>query len=119
MLIALDPKDSDAQLFDQLPRFTEDFTGAHIEPINVVIVSNESDLNQAFAEAGWKQAAPISISSGLKLVWAEITSGADSNAPGMPVFLNSQPNDKTFERPTEQNSARERHHLHLYTPLYT
>lgn len=115
VLIALDVKDSDAQLFDQLPRFTEDFTGAHIEPINVVIVSNESDLNQAFAEAGWKQAAPISISSGLKLVWAEITSGADSNAPGMPVFLNSQPNDKTFERPTEQNSARERHHLHLWT----
>ncbi len=113
-LIALNEKDFDAHLFDNVPRFTEDFTGAHIEPINVVIVGNEADLNQAFAEAGWKVAAPISISSGLKLVWAEVTSSADPSAPGMPVFLNSQPNDKTFERPTELNSARERHHLHLW-----
>ena len=118
-LVALNGSDFDTRLFDYLPRFTEDFTGAQIEPLNVIVVANEADLNRAFTEAGWAAAAPLTIGSGLKLVLAELRNSADPDAPGMPVFLQSLPNDRTFERSTDQNSARERHHLHLWTTNLT
>lgn len=118
-VFTLNENDIDTRLFDYLPRFTEDFTGAHIEPINVIVVGSFADLNRTFADAGWVAAAPLSITSGFKLVVAEITNSADPNAPGLPVFLNSLPNDWTFERSTAQNSARERHHLHLWSTNLT
>jgi len=118
-LVALNGSDVDTRLFDYLPRFTEDFTGGQIEPINVILVGSESDLNRAFKEAGWVAAAPLSLESGLNLVLAELRNRPDATAPGMPVFLQSLPNDKTFERSTGQNSARERHHLHLWNTNLT
>ena len=114
-LIALTGSDFDTRLFDHLPRFTEDITGAQIEPINVIVVGSEADLNRAFTEAGWAVAAPLTIESGLKLALAELRNRADPEAPGLPAFLAGLPNEKTFERSTSQNSARERHHLHLWT----
>lgn len=118
-IIALIGDDFDARLFDNLPRFTEDITGAPIEPINVIVVGSEADLNRAFKEATWAEATPLSIKSGLKLVLAELRNRADPDAPGLPAFLAGVPNDKTFERPTAQNSARERQHLHLWTTSLT
>ena len=113
--IALKGRNFDTQLFGYLPRFTEDITGAQIEPINAVVIGSEADLDRAFVEAGWVAAVPLSIKSGLKLIFAELWNNPDPNAPGLPAFLKGLPNDKTFERATAQNSARERHHLHLWT----
>ena len=118
-LVALNGSDFDTRLFDHLPRFTEDVTGAQIEPINMIVVGSEADLYRAFREAGWVAAAPLSIESGLKLALAELRNRAYPDAPGLPAFLGGLPNDKTFERPTGQNSARERHHLHLWTTNLT
>ena len=114
-IIALTGTDFDTQLFNHLPRFTEDITGAQIEPINIIVVGSEADLNRAFTEVGWVAAAPLSIKTGLNLVFAELKNRPDPNAPGLPAFLAGLPNDKTFERSTAQNSARERQHLHLWT----
>ena len=113
--IALKGRDFDTQLFGYLPRFTEDITGAQIEPINVVVIGSEADLDRAFVEAGWVAAVPLSIKSGLKLIFAELWNNPDPNAPGLPAFLKGLPNDRTFERATAQKSVRERHHLHLWT----
>ena len=113
--IALKANDFGTRLFDYVPRFTEDITGAQIEPISVVIVGSEADLDRAMMDAGWVSAAPLSISSGLKLILADLWNSPDPNAPGLPAFLAGLPNDKTFERATVQNSVRERHHLHLWT----
>ena len=118
-IISLDEKDFDSKIFEHLPRFTEDVTGEHIEPINVILVGSESDLQKAFALAGWQAAAPISFTSTLKLVFAELRNTADRNAPGLPVFLDGLPNDKTYEQSTNLNSVRERHHLHLWTTNVT
>lgn len=118
-LITLNEGDLDTRLFDYIPRFTEDFAGAQTEPINVILVASEADLSRAFREAGWVAAAPLSIVSGVKLVMAEFRNRADPNAPGLPVFLKGLPNDKTFERSTAENSARERQHLHLWTTNLT
>ncbi len=118
-IVPLNEKDFDSQLFDHIPRFTEDFTGGHTEPINVILVSSEPDLVKTFALADWKAADPVSIASELKLVFAELRNTPDPSAPGLPVFLDGMPNDRTYEQSTSQKSVRERHHLHLWSTNVT
>ena len=117
--VALGSQEFDARLFDNVPRFTEDITGAAIEPINAVFIGSEADLVQALAASGWIKAVPLGIGSGLRLLWAELRNQPDPNAPGVPAFLSSVPNEMTFERPTALNSARERHHLHVWSTSLT
>lgn len=107
--------DPTVSIFEHIPRFTEDITGAQIEPINIIIIGPESDLLRVFAEAGWLRAQPLGLVSSVKLISDEMLNRPDPNAPGFPSFLAGEPNDWTFERPTSLSSARERHHLHLWT----
>ena len=117
--VSLNEKDFDSQLFDHIPRLTEDITGEQIEPINIIIIANDSDLQKTFALAGWEAADRASLTSGLRLLSAQLRNTPDPKAPGLPSFLDSMPNDRTYEQPTDRNSARERHHLHLWTTNVT
>ena len=118
-IVSLNEKDFDSQLFEHIPRFTEDFAGGHTEPINIILIASESDLQKAFTLANWKAADPVSIASELKLVLAELHNSPDPSAPGLPVFLDGLPNDRTYEQSTGQDSVRERHHLHLWSTNVT
>ena len=113
--IALKNEEFDARLFGTVSRFTEDITGAAIEPINAIFIGRKADLEQAIAASGWVKAVPLGLRSGLRLVWAELRNQPDPDAPGVPAFLSGVPNEMTFERPTTLNSARERHHLHVWS----
>ncbi len=116
--IAVTTADPSTALFEQFPRYTEDVTGTRVEPINIVIVGPSSDLFRTFGDAGWQPAAPLSFTSIAALVIAEMRNRPDPTGPGLPVFWDARPNDLTFERPTSQETARERHHLHLWiTPF--
>lgn len=108
-------EDPGLSIFDHVPRFTEDITRTRIEPINIIIIGSDSDLLRAFSEAEWQRAQPLGLRSSIALLIDESLNRPDPNAPGLPAFLASEPNDLTFERPTPLGSARERHHLHLWT----
>ena len=118
-IVALRSEEFDVRLFDTVPRFTEDITGASIEPINAIFIASKPDLEQALAASGWVKAVPLGFRSGLGLVWAELRNQPDPHAPGVPAFLGGVPNEMTFEHPTALNSARERHHLHVWSTALT
>lgn len=113
--IALPTGDPGLSIFNYIPRFTEDITGAQIEPINIIIIGFKSDLLRVLSEAGWLAAQPPRLESTIALFIDELLNRPDLTGPGLPVFLATQPNDLTFERPTPLGSVRERHHLHLWT----
>jgi hypothetical protein len=105
-------------IFTKVPRFSEDITGAPIEPINVIIIGSEADLTHVLEAAHWQAAAPLTLASIVRLSIAELFNRPCAHALGLPAFWNGVPNDRTFERPTASEGARERHHLHLWkTPL--
>jgi membrane-associated phospholipid phosphatase len=105
-------------IFTKVPRFSEDITGTPIEPINVIIIGSEADLTRALEAAHWQPAAALTLVSAVRMSFAELFNRPYPQAPGLPAFWNGVPNDRTFERPTASESARERHHLHLWnTPL--
>ena len=101
-------------IFSEAPRFTEDITGAPIEPVNVFLVGTPAELSRTFELAQWRQADPITFSSSWRLLVAQLLQRPDPTAPGLPVFWRGKPNPMSFERPTPRNSAQERHHLHLW-----
>lgn len=103
-----------AGLFATVPRFSEDIVGAPMEPINVILVGSESDVARAFGDAGWSATDSITIGTAWHLVVADLGNQPYPQAPGTPSFWDGKPNQRGFEKPTASNSARERHHLHLW-----
>ena len=65
-----------------------------------------------------KRARPtdgISLYSGWRLLSAVLLNRPYDRAPGAPSFWRGEPNEHPFEKPTAADTARERHHLHLWT----
>ncbi|MER8420706.1 LssY C-terminal domain-containing protein [Mesorhizobium sp. M1329] len=96
------------------PRFSEDITGRPMEPINVILIGSETDLENAFAQAGWEPTDRLTFSSSWRLVVAELHNQPSPRAPGLPTFWQGQPNKRGFQHVDPGGSPRERHHLHLW-----
>ncbi len=117
-VIELAENDFSTGLFAVAPRFSEDIIGVPMEPINVILVGSEGYVAKAFEDAGWKPTDRITIGNAWRLLGAELLNRSYPQAPGIPSFWRGNPNKTGFERPTGSNSARERHHLHLWdTPF--
>ncbi len=116
--IIIQKSDLPKSLFSNLPKTSEDITGGPMEPINIIIIGSQEKLAETFKAAGWYASDPIT----LKFVWrsfkAVIFNQPYPEAPGIPSFWHTLPNDLSYAKPTPNNSVRERHHLHLWlTPL--
>jgi undecaprenyl-diphosphatase len=110
----LSAADFPAAMFRTAPRFSEDILGRPMEPINVVLVGSEADLDAAFAEAGWEPSDKISLDGSWRMLVAALRNRPPSHAPGLPTFWNSTPNPRAFEHIDANGTPRERHHLHLW-----
>jgi len=107
-------------LFDnkKLPRFTETITGTTQEPINLIVISPESCFVQSMAHANWDLAEGISLSSTERLAKTAILNQPYPTAPMTPSFYNAEPNDYGFEKQTDRNSVRARHHARFWKTNY-
>ncbi len=112
--IEIQAKDVPENLFINLPRTSEEITGAAMEPINIILIGSRSQVNQVFQEAGWVLTDEITPKSFFKIVLATFLNLPYPEAPGVPSFWNSLPNDFAFEKSTPADSVRERHHIHFW-----
>ena len=105
-------------LFETLPRTSEDLKGTPMEPINIIVVGTQDRLDQAFETAGWMLTDPITAKSIWHMTIATILNQSYASAPGIPSFWDTYPNDFAFEKLGDQNSVRERNHIHFWeTPF--
>ena len=95
--------------------FTETIAGDPQEPINLVITARTADdLAAAMERAGWRRADSPNILTLSRAAWAVWTNQPDPNAPVTPYFWQGMPNDSAFQKPTDQQTLRQRHHVRFW-----
>jgi undecaprenyl-diphosphatase len=107
------------EFFKNLPRYSETMLGTKTEPIHFIFVGSQEDISRALEKAGWVLSEEISFMSFQKLAYAFLFDAPYPNAPGTPTFWDTKPNDFSYEKPTPENSIRERHHIHLWVTPYS
>lgn len=107
-------------LFDKkvIPRFTETLAGQAEEPINLLVVSPERCFTSDMLKANWQLAESITLRSAEKLSKDVLLNEPYPTAPVTPSFYNAEPNDYGFEKQTETNSIRARHHARFWNTGY-
>lgn len=103
----------------QLPKYTETLTGRQQEPLSLLLLAySDADVMAAFHQAGWYRADPITWTTSLKIADAALFNTEYLSAPISPYFWNAQPHDVGFEKPTQAQSVRKRHHVRFWRTHY-
>ncbi len=103
---------------DQL-KYTETLLGNIQEPLSFVIIAkNDQQLLDLFQKAGWQLADNISVPGITKLARAAFWKNPYSQAPITPDFWNANVHDFGFEKATDANNVRTRHHARFWKTNY-
>jgi hypothetical protein len=97
----------------RLPHYTEGLTGERQEPVSLVFVGTQAQLEAAFHNAGWTEAQKFSFGAVAGGLRAALTQRSDPTGPVTPSFLAEQPNALGFSLPVGATFA-ERHHIRLW-----
>ena len=98
-----------------ISRFTETLTGEKQEPLSFIMVAeNDQKIFDAMQKAGWYPADAATFVSVAKLAKSAILNKNYLTAPMTPSFWNAKTHDFGFEKPTETQSARARHHARFW-----
>ena len=101
------------------PRFTETIDGSRQEPINLIVLASSSCFTSDIEKANWTLADSVTLDSMGKVAEAAWLNRPYPTAPMTPSFYNAYPNDYGFEKQTNQDTARSRHHVRFWKTNYT
>jgi len=116
--IIINEEDIQGKIFENLPKVSETISGKPQEPVHIIILGSEEQIKSAFNQAGWLECDRLSTKNLERLAVASILNKPYPAAPGVPSLWNTLPNDLSFEKPTVNNSVRERHHIHFWETRY-
>jgi undecaprenyl-diphosphatase len=100
------------------PKYSETVVGESMEPVSFIVVGQKDQLVKAFMDAGWYTADPIGFVSTWDMFYAAVTGTQYLNAPVTPTFLKSTPEEIAFQKPTETNIFKQRHHTRYWETNY-
>lgn len=100
---------------DNFVKYTETLSGSSQEPISLIVaVDNEEEFLNIFSKAGWLRADSLNSHSILKMAKEALLNNSYSTAPMTPSFWNTQVHTFGFEKATESNTIRQRHHARFW-----
>ncbi|HEY9721859.1 MAG TPA: LssY C-terminal domain-containing protein [Oscillatoriaceae cyanobacterium] len=82
------------------------------DPINVVVVGTQDQLDAAMLRSGWVHPAPITAGSVLKMGWALVRGSADPTAPVSNLYLFGRQQDLAWE--TNASDVHHRDHCRAW-----
>jgi hypothetical protein len=103
-----------AELASRLPKYSQSISGVDNEPINIVLVGSEGDIKRTFDKAGWYLAGSASPFNVLYALFVSIIGKSYKKGPFSPLYINGNIQDFGFQKPTEENNFRLRHHLRVW-----
>lgn len=105
----------------RLSKHTQRIIGGQGEPLSFIITApNDQSFIDTFKKAKWHLADKVGFFSTLKTAKAVLLNQNYQHAPMTPCFWNNKVNNFNFEKSTELNTTRQRHHCRFWTvPITT
>lgn len=97
-----------------VPSFTTTADGLPGDPVNLALIGTLSDLQAAFAKAGWTEADKLGLESAWRMVGAFLFDRPYPSAPFSTLYLFGRGQDIGFQRPIG-DSPRKRHHVRFWS----
>ena len=104
----------DESTVQKLPLYSETLSGKTMEPISAIYVGSEQQILQLYLSHGWYRADPSTLSNTLRALSVGFQGHQYLQAPVTPSYLDAKPEDLAFQKPTETNTLRQRHHTRLW-----
>jgi hypothetical protein len=98
---------------EAMPKTTRAPDGLPGDPLNVALIGTEADVQDAFADAGWQPAVPITVRSALGIAEGVVLDRSDPDAPVSELLLFGRRQDMAFEKAVG-GSPRERNHVRFW-----
>ncbi len=96
-------------------KYTESIFGKKLEPISFITTADsDKTLVNIFEEAGWYLAEPLNLITIKKMGASLIFNNPYRDAPITPAFWNTEINTFGFEKPTDKDNFKERHHARFW-----
>ena len=94
------------------PPMTESIFGDPLEPVNVVILAQDSPaLETALTGAGWRRIEKPALGMLARTAWALATGVEDVAAPVTPRFWHGRPGDLAYDKAAADQTIGNRHHV--------
>ncbi len=102
----------------RLPVYSETLTGSRMEPISFIFVGYGNQVEKIFDSHGWYKSDPSTLSNTLRALAIGFQDKQYLNAPVTPSYLNAKPQDLAFQKPTDANTLKQRHHTRIWRTDY-
>jgi len=100
-------------------KFTETLLGNKQEPLSFIITAkNDKQLVDLFTSAQWSLADDVNLKSVYKISKTALLKDSYPQAPMTPDFWNSEVHNFGFEKSTDSNNVRTRHHARFWKTNY-
>jgi hypothetical protein len=96
-----------------VPRYTVTGDGLPGDPVNLVLIGTLTQLNSAFAIAGWSVADRLGLASSWRMIRAFLLNSPYPTAPFSTLYLFGRGQDIGFQRAIGE-SPRKRHHVRFW-----
>ena len=98
---------------DGAPKLTETANRRPGDPLNVVLVGSEASVKAAMNEAGWLEADPLGLRTGLEIAADIVLERPYATAPVSRLYLYGRSEDMAFEQPSGHDPDT-RHHVRFW-----
>lgn len=99
----------------KISKYSETLSGNPQEPLGFIFLArNDEAVIKSFQAAGWFLADQVTISSVAQTAGVALFNKQYLQAPMTPSFWNATVNKFGFQKPTEANTVRRRHHIRVW-----
>ncbi len=107
------------EVIDTLPKYCTTMFGQAVDPINIILIGTESGIRHSFEKASWYGAhptTPLHLAAGFL---SATFNRSYKSGPFTPFFTGIGTQDMSFQKLTQLNSFRQRHHVRIWRTKHT
>lgn len=90
--------------------------GLLADPVNLALRGDKKTLFKVMKKAGWLEAEPVTLETGLRTIWATIRKRSYNTAPVSDLYVFGRKQDFAFQKEVDGNPTKRHHVRFWYVP---